>query len=358
MEGFKIKNRAIRFHAGRILVYAVLYGIALFFYFFLYGYMQFVIVTILTVLPIISVASVWYLAGKCNIRMAVSENNVSRKEKFSVGILFYHHTIATSFDVKCCLRFENLFYQTKKELTVEIPIMLRGKSSMAIPLNVDRNGMIQVTATKLEISDFCGLICVVIPLECEQLVQVFPEDMELTEEEKNGFYTGISYNEEDVLKGNDFADTGNIREYVPGDRMKDIHWKLSAKKDILLVKERVRMAENRLVVLLELSGNHEQMDEILKFCYNLIQVCLKDGILVKLLWHGRETDLEEAVIGNKEGLQAAFSELYDSGINGTQECSNQTTQEISVQGGTIIRTFVRVGLQDGRAGAVVIENVG
>lgn len=360
MIGFKIykdsKNRAVRLHVSRILMYAVLYGLALFFYFFLYGYVQYVILAVLTVLPVISVVSVFLLSRSCRVRLTVSEESVRRKETFSVGVLLSNPTLAASFDVKCRLRFENLFYQTGAELTAALPMVIHGESSMSVPLEATRNGTVQITAEELEISDFCGLISVLVSPEEKQSVQVLPESMELTEEERAGFFTGVSEDEEDILKGNDLADIGNIREYVPGDRMKDIHWKLSAKKEALLVKERVRRSENRLTVFLELTGSHEQMDEILKICYNLIQVCVKEGILVHLLWYGRTGEPAEESIGNREALNAAFLKVYTFGSCGERDGVGKAVRPVSGDGRKTVRTFVQVGLHEGKAGAVVIEN--
>lgn len=349
-------------------MYVLLYVVALFFYLFLYGYMQYVILAVMTVLPVISILSVMFLSKKCELRLTLSEKSVTRNEKFAVGILLRNPTFFTTFDVKCRVRIENLLYQTSAEKIVEVPMVFRGESSSVIPLVPNRNGAVQITAESMEIFDFCGLISVAVPLERKEHVKVYPEQMEITEEEKNGYYTGMSANEEDILKGNDLADTSNIREYVPGDRMKDIHWKLSAKKEVLLVKERVRMSENQMVVLLELSGSHEQMDDVLKFGYNLIQVCLEDGILVRFLWCGRKKELSEALIGNKKDLHDAFSQVYHSGIGGRQEGTRQegSLQESSLQkermvpiaGRNPVRTYVKVGLIDQTAGAAVIENEG
>lgn len=343
--GKNSKNRAIRFHVGHILMYVVLYGIALFFYLFLYGYMQYVILGVMTLLPVVSIVSVFFLSRRCDVRMTISGKRVERRESFAVGILLDNPTILTSFAAKCRVRVENLFYQTNAEMITEIPMVLRGESSTVIPLIPERNGLVQITVMNIEISDFCGLLSVVIPVEKNQLVQVFPEKIEIAEAEKVGFYTGMSNNEEDIPKGNDYADTSNIREYVPGDRMKDIHWKLSAKKEMLLVKERVRMSENQMVLFLELSGSHEQMDEIIRFCYNLICVCLQDSILVKLLWCDKDKGLTKTVIGNREDLQEAFVQLFYSGIGKIAERAESLTQIIPAEDGTVVRKFVKVGLR-------------
>ena len=41
---------------------------------------------------------------------------------------------------------------------------------------------------------------------------------------------------ESKKKGYDFSEVTGIREYIPGDKLQNIHWKLSAKKDILMVR--------------------------------------------------------------------------------------------------------------------------
>lgn len=337
-------------------MYVLLYMTALFFYFFLYGYMQYVILIVMTVLPVISILSAWVLSAKCDIRLTLSEKRVSRNETFWTGILLRNPTLMTSFDVKCRLFLENLFYQSKTEFIAEIPMLIRRESSVMLPLKPNRNGAVRITAMRMEITDFCGLLSILVPLERKELVEVYPENMEITEEEKNGFYTGMSDNEEDILKGNDLADTSNIREYIPGDRMKDIHWKLSAKREVLLVKERVRMSENQMVILLELSGSHEQMDNILKFGYNLIQVCLEDGIPVRFLWCGMGRGLSEELVWNTRNLRDAYSRIYHSAIGGIQEDSGQTGEMVSLVGANSVRTYVKVGLLDQTVGAAVIEN--
>ena len=57
---------------------------------------------------------------------------------------------------------------------------------------------------------------------------------------------GMSESEESQAKGNDFAEITDVREYRPGDRIKDIHWKLSAKKETLMVKERTSVAQSQV----------------------------------------------------------------------------------------------------------------
>ena len=52
----------------------------------------------------------------------------------------------------------------------------------------------------------------------------------------------------------------DIREYQPGDPVKSIHWKMSAKKDKLLVKEPLEEYGGHSRVLLKLTDDRDQLD--------------------------------------------------------------------------------------------------
>ncbi|MCR5527744.1 MAG: DUF58 domain-containing protein [Saccharofermentans sp.] len=52
----------------------------------------------------------------------------------------------------------------------------------------------------------------------------------------------------------------DIRDYDPGDSVKNIHWKMSAKKDKLIVKEPLEEYAGHARVLLKLSSDRDEMD--------------------------------------------------------------------------------------------------
>ena len=69
----------------------------------------------------------------------------------------------------------------------------------------------------------------------EKEMTVFPQsesqdDMDITE-----FLAGAMELEESNKKGHDYAEVSDIRQFIPGDRIRDIHWKLTAKEGELMV---------------------------------------------------------------------------------------------------------------------------
>ena len=134
-----------------------------------------------------------------------------------------------------------------------------------------------------------------------------PQETGEASEQKSGFQMGMSELEESQAKGNDFAEITDVREYRPGDRIKDIHWKLSAKKETLMVKERTSVAQSQVVLVLDLSGQRDTVEEVLGLAYGLSKLFLKEYTPVCLLvWDALEYDFIEVLIQKREEIDTQF----------------------------------------------------
>lgn len=76
-----------------------------------------------------------------------------------------------------------------------------------------------------------------------------------------------------------------LREYVPGDSLRDVHWKSSAKRDALLVKEFADQRSDRgLVVVAEAFGGNA--DEMAAAAATVAMGALESGLAVELIVPG------------------------------------------------------------------------
>lgn len=64
--------------------------------------------------------------------------------------------------------------------------------------------------------------------------------------------------------GGGFSEIHDMREYRPGDSMRDIHWKLSAKTDKLIVREAEEPNRGLIVLSFDFSGSRAQLDSTLR----------------------------------------------------------------------------------------------
>ena len=140
-----------------------------------------------------------------------------------------------------------------------------------------------VCAERFELEDMLGLHSVILPLSVEEHIYILPEGTMEAELDLNAYQAGMAEVEESKLKGNDFSDVSEVREYIPGDAMKNIHWKLSAKKDLLMVKERLRMSTGKLLMVVALDAEKpEQLDQTVERVYGLGRQLIRRQVPVTL----------------------------------------------------------------------------
>lgn len=80
--------------------------------------------------------------------------------------------------------------------------------------------------------------------------------------------------------GGGFSENHEMRQYAPGDKLNQVHWKLTAKTGEVIVREPMEPEKNRVLVELELCGTPEQLDR--KFGQML---WLSDHLLQKGIRH-------------------------------------------------------------------------
>src|SRR5699024_7211117 len=83
-----------------------------------------------------------------------------------------------------------------------------------------------------------------------------------------------------------------LKEYVPGDHVKQIHWKLSSKLDELMIKELADVREERIVLLLETSLNMEDsgeqintIDQMMDTFASLLQYFVEEEKQIYVGWY-------------------------------------------------------------------------
>lgn len=70
---------------------------------------------------------------------------------------------------------------------------------------------------------------------------------------------------DDVRGGHDASETFRIREYIPGDRLQNIHWKLTAKTGELMVREHSQPKGCPIVLLLGAQDGRERDEQFDRF---------------------------------------------------------------------------------------------
>ena len=129
----------------------------------------------------------------------------------------------------------------------------------AIQLN--RRGYYKIVAIKVIIRDVLGIYSLKKTISNDSSLLVYPKPIELNNlsgvlSQTSGEITVKESNQKDKSSIHSF------REYIPGDEIKSVHWKLSGKFDNLIVKEYENSSDTNIILLIDNSIANLKSDEI------------------------------------------------------------------------------------------------
>ena len=172
--------------------------------------------------------------------------------------------------------------------------------------------------------DLFGILPVRIPCKAKKRIVVMPDTFPIEME------TVLTRSNQDDCteyapdkKGTDRTETLQIRDYVPGDPLQQIHWKLSSKLDRLIVRDPAQPVDRELMVFLEQSDEARtaaQADALMEAVVSVCQALGEAGQPFRLAWN--EDVIVSYHISNKEQLPEAVSAILKThrvttGISGS-----------------------------------------
>lgn len=345
----------IRIRPFRLICYLFLFLADIFLYVFFRSYFFLAVTVLFIIWPVLSVLALRYLAGGLRGEIGVGQERAHCGDRVFLTLSMPNKSWGFSLDAEWRLRIENTLWGEHSETTLSMPVKPHGEEMVTLPLYFTGLGHFRILCEGLILQDIMGLARICLPLSVVREIDVVPEDGERTEESVSGYLSGVSETEESREKGNDFAEVSDIREYIPGDRIRDIHWKLSAKKDILMVKERVAMAGTEMAVVLQFSIEKELTEQVLIRAYHLSLAILEEHVpLCFILWNQQLYDWEEYRCGSPEEVEAAFCGFYRTAaalrINAEWKLYLKNCYPY-------LTDYLLVGVEDGEVQVVMNENV-
>lgn len=227
-------------------IFIIIFGILLFFFdkpFLLYSVLILVAAGILDVLLIRKDAA--------NVRMTIE---VGQGMSVKEGIRIKAHISAAK-------RLWNIrSVQTDIEIRNEMFELVRHKSLLfhledqenefEVPLDVEECGEIVISCQHVWARDLLGVSQIALAPFRTMHTILYPERANL-QVELSRATIGIPHSEGMMQnrKGNDPSEMFDIREYVPGDDIRSIHWKLSGKTESLILRQASEPSHYNVVML-------------------------------------------------------------------------------------------------------------
>ncbi len=182
-------------------------------------------------------------------------------QEIVVGIRLRRKSRIPLGPVRAHMVFENVLYGEQVEKVAWLQPAEKMEMTFVYPLAVEDCGHIKIRVSVIEYQDLLGLFVFRREANISEETLVYPPDIRLNAElsrrpETKSF--GELYNQR--KKGQDVSEVAGLRDYVPGDPMNSIHWKLSGKLNELVVREFGSPSNYNTLILYEMmkkSGEKE-----------------------------------------------------------------------------------------------------
>lgn len=181
-------------------------------------------------------------------------------------------------------------------------------------------GKITVILRGMKVCDILGLFSLSKKMLCEKSGLIYPQTYDVKIElENQAEINGDGERCSQTKRGQDVNELFALREYTPGDEMRKIHWKLSAKQNKLVVKDFGLSLNYPVFLLLEIFDTQtDKSDEALDACMtaflSISRSLIDKGIRHNIAWYdsvGQKLIVKE--IESADELEAYLADLLSMG---------------------------------------------
>ncbi|MCQ2522596.1 MAG: DUF58 domain-containing protein [Lachnospiraceae bacterium] len=307
-----------------------------------------ILVLLLCVLPVLSILFTNLAIRKLSVDINLETFSITQGFPAIITLQLHNKSLFPLLNGNLSFSFQNNYYPSQVKHTLGVPLEPRRKAPYKLPFETSKAGLLTFDFHEFHVTDPLHLhtFCVTLKkhFECTVLP---PQD-------------NISFpvpapakreSEEDILyvpEGEQTGDIKELREYRPGDKLKDVHWKMSAKADTLMVKEFEKAAGHMLFLLPILYG--EALDATLKTFYNTCRylVSIREIFTVGI-FEGSDQTFTYITVTEEEHILKALLALFFATPSAGRSLPLAALSEQTEDASGIMEIYGKEVLVDGNA---------
>lgn len=243
---------------------------------------------------------------KGNIEVPI---NISEEGKNTlVKVIVTNKSFLPISRMKAVIMVTDTLLNKKKKYVLKLPTVPKGRHCFESNLVFPRSSNYEIMLKQFVIYDLTGLFYRRRRVRKWQSVQVMPKfyDVPVMLTESTRHFSGEADVYEDGRVGQDKNEILQVREYKAGDRLQNIHWKMSAKQDELMVKENSMPKSCPVVLFLDFKGIKKLRKNMIAFVETVasISFSLMDvGCMHYVAWYSpADMDVVRVRIDNEGSL--------------------------------------------------------
>ncbi|NLT09828.1 MAG: DUF58 domain-containing protein [Ruminococcus sp.] len=279
-----------------------------------------VLLIVMIAIPVIMFLSVFITKKLISAEFALKDNTVAKNEPFPVQLCINNRSILPIGKAEVRIEYYNLFSNQITSFDLFVPIQARNSQRVTFQLNSRFCGIINIRTVYINIFDPLRIFRFRIGKGISTQISVMPEGHEI-----NGTvnYTDRVNEESSMFSenkpGDDPSEVFDLREYIPGDKLNRIHWKLSSKKDDFIVKDYSLPIDVPSTIFLNLKCYEDSeytlpvFDTLIETLISLSQFMLENERMHNVIYYSsRYKNFIEKTINAPDELAELVKEIIDS----------------------------------------------
>lgn len=258
----------------------------------------------------------------------------------------------------CQLQLRNCLTEEVEFCCLELSAAGKTSCSTRFQMQSYRCGYLQASVKKLYFMDWLGFLPVrgktIAKAGCGVLPDTFVPNLYLDVPQMD---RSDSETWSQIQKGTDASQVFGLRDYVPGDGLNRIHWKLSSKRQRLVVKESSMPVEKSLLLFWNKNmgeSTPKEMDAMAEVVASIAQQLCSLGYVFTIGWtQGKESRYEE--ITEEEQLLQTIPQMLKLGQDNRdtyEDINTETNWEQDIPNGfrktiLIAREMSKKGVEEG-----------
>ena len=250
-----------------------------------------------------------------NIIIRIIKNNISldiksidvvqnKNDGIEVKILIKNNSIFPAVNGELKLCYYNKFSGNKEIEYINFPINSRETESIDFKIKSKYCGKLIIEIQSLKIYDYLTFSSVKKKLKKFKEVIVLPQIYDIN---FSGNSININSLDGEIFSkdkaGDDPSEVFNVREYIEGDKIQRIHWKLSSKVDNVMIKEYSQPIVYDSIIIVEFYESKNNIDTIqgvIETAISLSHMLLSYNYIHYICWYDKSKDFFNKIIINSE----------------------------------------------------------
>lgn len=260
-------------------------------------------------LPIIAGTSLFFLSGiyllimknKISVDAKVQNIEVVRGQQVLISLVITNKSFLVCSKAKADIFISDYFGNDDSTTQTVFTLDSRSSTNLEFDVVMPHVGVYTTGIKNIYVYGFLGFFSVRIPVENEFFVTVLPKECEREISLSDDLLTDSP--DASCFAENDGFDYTGVREYVLGDSMKKIHWKLSAHSLEYMTKLNETGLRSDVGVILDMVAEKDAKDDELLF--------LNDGIIetgISLINLARKKEIDNKLIFVDKDMQVSLME--------------------------------------------------